>query len=90
MRATFIALIGTMLGVGTALAEDNSACAVAQSLVHADFALPHVANAIHEQRLEIAVVGSGSSARGGGGGGKARRIQQGLRLCSPRGSRTSR
>ncbi len=29
MRATFIALIGTMLGVGTALAEDNSACAVA-------------------------------------------------------------
>jgi GDSL-like Lipase/Acylhydrolase family len=68
MRATFIALIGTMLGVGTALADDNSACAVAQNLVHADFALPHVANAIHEQRLEIAVVGSGSSALGGPSG----------------------
>jgi GDSL-like Lipase/Acylhydrolase family len=65
MRAAFIALITTMLGVGAAFAQDNGACAVAQNLVHADFALPHVAAAIHEQHLDIAVVGSGSSALGG-------------------------
>jgi hypothetical protein len=67
MRATFIALI-SMMGVSTTLADDISACAVAQNLVHADFGLPHVANAIHGQRLEIAVVGSGSSSLGGPGG----------------------
>jgi GDSL-like Lipase/Acylhydrolase family len=68
MRATFIALISTILGVTTALGDDNGACAVSQNLAHADFALSRVANAIHEQRLEIAVFGSGSSALGGPGG----------------------
>jgi hypothetical protein len=72
MRTVFIALLSTVLGAGLARAADDSDCAVAQSLVHADFALPQVASAIQEQHLDIAVVGTGSSTLGGGAGaGKA-------------------
>src|SRR5262252_987953 len=65
MRTAFITLLSTLLGVGGAFAGDDGACAVAQSLVHADYALPQVASAIQEQHLEIAVVGTGSSTLGG-------------------------
>ena len=65
MRTAFITLLSTMLGVGAAFAGDDGACAVAQNLVHADYALPQVASAIQEQHLEIAVVGTGSSTLGG-------------------------
>jgi len=73
MRAALIALLGVALGTlpggsATFAAEDDGSCAVAQHLVHADFALPQVATAIHEQHLEIAVVGSGSSTLGGPNG----------------------
>jgi hypothetical protein len=68
MRTAFITLLSTMLSVGAAFAGDDGACAVAQNLVHADYALPQVANAIQEQHLEIAVVGTGSSTLSGFGG----------------------
>jgi len=68
MRAVFIAFVSIMLGIGAAAAADDGACAVAQNLVHADFALPQVETAIHEQHLEIAVVGSGSSSLAGPNG----------------------
>jgi hypothetical protein len=68
MRAAFIALIGTMLSVGSALGQDDNACAVVRNLVHPDFPLPHVTAAIHAQHLDIAVVGSASSTLGGPGG----------------------
>jgi hypothetical protein len=72
MRTVLIALVSAMLGVGLSEAADDSACAVVQPLVHADFALPQVASAIQEQHLNIAVVGTGSSTLGGAAGaGKA-------------------
>ena len=59
MRTAFISLfsislLSTMLGVGAAFAGDDGACAVAQNLVHADYALPQVASAIQQQHLDIA------------------------------------
>jgi GDSL-like Lipase/Acylhydrolase family len=68
MRTVIVALVSAILGVGLAQAADDSACAVAEPLVHADFALPQVANAIQEQHLDIAVVGTGSSTIGGAAG----------------------
>jgi GDSL-like Lipase/Acylhydrolase family len=68
MRKVIVALVSAILGVGLAQAADDSACAVAEPLVHADFALPQVANAIQEQHLDIAVVGTGSSTIGGAAG----------------------
>jgi len=62
MRACGIALIGVLIS-GAALAGDEAACP-AGDLVHADFALPHVAAAIQSKRLDVVVIGSGSSMLG--------------------------
>ena len=57
-------IAGLLIAVlaGPALADDDRACSVASGLVHADFALPHVAKAIDGKQLTVAVVGSASSS----------------------------
>ena len=69
MRALVAAVL--VVCAGAALAGDDSACSVASSLVHADFPLPHVADAIKSKRLTVAVVGSASSSLAGATGIKA-------------------
>lgn len=64
MRSSILALVLTLFG-GAAFADVDGACQVADHLVHADFALPKVAAAIAEKRLNIVVLGSASSALGG-------------------------
>jgi hypothetical protein len=66
-------VISIALGAGAALAAegDDDPCAVAQSLVHADFPLPQVAEAVRQHHLDVVVVGTASSALGWGGQGKA-------------------
>ncbi len=64
MRSSILALVLSLLG-GAAFADVDGACQVADHLVHADFALPKVAAAIAEKRLNIVVLGSASSALGG-------------------------
>jgi hypothetical protein len=70
MRIAFVTVISIALGASTALAADgdDDPCAVAQSLVHADFPLPQVASAIRQQHLDVVVVGTASSALGWPGG----------------------
>jgi hypothetical protein len=71
MRAALgVALLalGTLVGAGSALADEEDMCAVGDQLAQADFALPQVAAAIQQKHLDIAVVGSGSSSLGGPGG----------------------
>jgi hypothetical protein len=66
MRATLVLLsFGVLLAVGSAAAEQEDACAVADQLVQADFALPQVAAALRQKHLDVVVVGSGSSTLGG-------------------------
>jgi hypothetical protein len=65
-----VTVISIALGAGAALAADgdDDPCAVAQNLVHADFPLPQVANAIHQHQLDVVVVGTVSSALNWPGG----------------------
>jgi hypothetical protein len=74
MRATLVLYLvsALLLGAGSALAEEEDTCAVADQIVQANFALPHVASAIQQKHFDIVVVGSGSSTLSGpGGAGKA-------------------
>ena len=71
MRTLIAGLFAAVLvaaGVGPVLAADEGACYVAGSLVHADFALPHVAAAIDRKHVSIVVVGSASSTLPGAEG----------------------
>jgi hypothetical protein len=54
-----------MLGVAPIRAELPPQCAVAQPLVSAEFALPRVAKAIKNKKLDVLVVGAGSSTLAG-------------------------
>lgn len=88
MRMAFAIVISVALGVGAALAADgdDDPCAVAQNLVHADFPLPQVANAIRQHHLDVVVVGTASSALGWPGGqSKAypARLEAALTLAFP-------
>ncbi len=57
---------------GPLRAADEGACYVAGSLVHTDFALPHVAAAIERKHVSVVVLGSASSSLPGAeGAGKA-------------------
>src|SRR5947209_10853144 len=70
MRRFVAALAIVLPYAGAALAAQDSACAVASALVATDVGLSRVAGAIHqERRLDIAVVGTGSSMLAGSGGG---------------------
>jgi GDSL-like Lipase/Acylhydrolase family len=74
MRATLVLYFASalLLGAEPTLAEEEDSCAVADQIVQADFALPHVASAIQQKHLDIVVVGSGSSTLSGPGeAGKA-------------------
>lgn len=53
---------------GAAHADVNSACSVAAHLVHADAAVPHVADAVNAKNLTVAVIGTTSSTLPGSGG----------------------
>lgn len=71
MTRAVLALLAVLLA-GPVLAEPEAACQVPESMVQADFAMPHVAEAITAKTLEIAVLGSASSALAGpAGAGKA-------------------
>ncbi len=67
MRSFIVALIGTVIGAA-ASASDDTACLVSGHLVQADFALPRAVAAIEKKRLDIVVIGSGSSMLGGPSG----------------------
>jgi ABC-type amino acid transport substrate-binding protein len=60
--------IGILTYAGAAHAEADSACSVAAHLVHAEAAIPHVATAIKEKNLTVAVIGTTSSTLPGANG----------------------
>jgi hypothetical protein len=65
MRVLAVILLVAMLGAAGARAELPAKCAVAQSLVSPEFALPRVAKAIENKKLDVLVVGAGSSTLAG-------------------------
>ena len=83
-----VAVLATiMLGHGAAAAESMPSCDVPESLIPADYALTRVANAIKDHhRLQITVVGSGSSALSGPDGARLAypaRVEEALRARLP-------
>lgn len=84
MKALIASLLAAVLAL-PAMAEE-SGCITAGGLVHADFALPHVAAAIHNKRLSVAVVGSTSSTLPGPEGAPKAypaRLEESLRRRMP-------
>jgi lysophospholipase L1-like esterase len=83
-----VAVLATiMLGYGAAAAESVPSCEVPESLIPADHELTRVANAIKDhRRLQITVVGSGSSALSGPDGARLAypaRVEEALRARLP-------
>jgi hypothetical protein len=62
MKSLALALLALLMGVSAVCAELPSECAVAQNLVEADFPLTRVAKAIAAKKLDVLVVGAGSSS----------------------------
>ncbi len=60
MRLLAVALLCALTG-GAAFANDNNQCIAAAGALDPEFGLPHVAEAIVNKHLDIAVVGSASS-----------------------------
>jgi hypothetical protein len=72
MKRVVATLVGVLACVGAAHAGVDSACAVASDLISTDVGLPRVAAAIDKtRRLDIAVMGTGSSILAGSGGADA-------------------
>jgi hypothetical protein len=67
MRTSVLALI-CALGTVAASAKDGNECVTAAGAVAPDFGLPHVAQAIARQKLDVTVIGSASSELSGPGG----------------------
>jgi hypothetical protein len=67
MRALVAGIFAATLAI-PAVAADEGACFVASSQVHADFALPHVAEAIAAKHLSVVILGSASSTLPGSEG----------------------
>ena len=67
MRTSVLALI-CALGSVAAFAKDGNECITAAGALAPDFGLPHVAQAIARQKLDITVMGSASSELNGPGG----------------------
>jgi hypothetical protein len=65
MRTLGLALLAVLCGATTVCAELPQKCAVAESLIPAEFPLPRVAKAINDKKLQILVVGAGSSTLAG-------------------------
>ena len=68
MKSFIIAVIGVLVCVSAAVAEEHEDCAVAAHLVTADYPLRRVARAIEQKELKVVVVGSASSLLAGPGG----------------------
>jgi hypothetical protein len=85
MRALVVALICALSG-GAAVAKDVNECLTAAGAVVPDFGLPHVAQAIAKQKLNITVIGSASSELNGSAGNSIAypiRLEAALRLLLP-------
>jgi hypothetical protein len=65
MRALVIILLAVLFGGAAAHAELTPKCAVAESLISPEFALARVAKAIENKKLDVLVVGAGSSTLAG-------------------------
>ena len=65
MRALVLILLAGLLGGTAAHAELTAKCAVAESLISPEFALSRVAKAIENKKLDVLVVGAGSSTLAG-------------------------
>lgn len=83
-----VAVLATiMLGHGAAAAESVPSCDVPESLLPAEYELAHVASTIKDHhRLQITVVGSGSSALSGPDGARLAypaRVEEALRARLP-------
>jgi len=68
MRLLGFLLPAVLLAAGPALAEHPAECRVAENQVENDFRLPRVIAALASKRLEILVMGAGSSALPGADG----------------------
>src|SRR5215831_21334581 len=68
MRRIVVALLCAALSAGIALAKEGNECIVAAGSIGPDFGLPHVAEAIAKNKLDIAVIGSASSELNGPAG----------------------
>jgi lysophospholipase L1-like esterase len=83
-----VAMLATiMLGYAAAAAESVPSCDVPESLIPADYELTHAAAAVKDnRRLQITVVGSGSSALSGPDGARLAypaRVEEALRARLP-------
>lgn len=65
MKALVVILLAMLFGGTVAHAELTAKCAVAESLISPEFALPRVAKAIENKKLDVLVVGAGSSTLAG-------------------------
>jgi len=86
MRA--VALLALLTLGGPAWAESQDICRTAEAQVGSDFALPHAARAIADKRLNVLVIGAGSSALPGPDGVKKAypaRLQAALAAALPDG-----
>lgn len=86
MRA--IALLALLAFGGPALAENRDVCRAAETQVETSFALPHAAHALANKRLNVLVIGAGSSALPGPEGVRKAypaRLQAALRASMPEG-----
>jgi hypothetical protein len=69
MKVFVAACLGGLLSASAAFAQDPDICDVPASLLFSDAALNHAKAAVTKQRkLDILVVGTGSSQLGGGDG----------------------
>jgi len=67
MKPFVVAVLCALTG-GAAIAKDGNECITAAGAVAPDFALPHVARAIANRKLDVAVIGSASSELNGPAG----------------------
>ena len=65
MRALVLILLAVIFGGTAAHAELTAKCGSAESLISPEFALPRVAKAIKNKKLDVLVVGAGSSTLAG-------------------------
>jgi hypothetical protein len=65
MKSLALAVAAMLFGATSVCAELPANCAVARGLISPEFALPHVAKAIENKKLEILVIGAGSSTLAG-------------------------
>jgi len=86
MKKRLAALLAWPLLAGPAMAAAPAECLVAQQQVEQAFPLPHVAAALTAKKLDVLVVGAGSSVLPGPNGGKAAypaRLQKALEELLP-------